>query len=55
MSYFVVLKTDTHPIPLVDGAYQLRVFDTEEQAFVEGEKTLLGKAYGFYVYEVEEE
>jgi hypothetical protein len=53
--FFIVLRTDDCPIPLVDGAYQLRMFSSSEQAAEVAEKTLLGKAYGYEIFELGDE
>jgi hypothetical protein len=51
---FFIVMTAESPIPLVDKDYALRLFATVEEAQEVAEATLLGKAYGHVIYELEE-
>jgi hypothetical protein len=51
--YFIVLTAE-NPIPLVDKDYALRVFESQEEAEKIAEATLLGGAYGYVIYELED-
>jgi hypothetical protein len=52
--YFVVLSAEV-PIPLVDKDYALRVFARQSDAELAAETTLLGRAYGYTIFEWERE